>query len=1203
MKIKTSVLILILAILIILVEINQLPNTSYASTIDLEQLTQKKIEEIKNTENTDITGRNGQIYYVSQNGDDSNDGLTEANAWKTLSKINDAFNKKIISDGDTILLKRGDEFRGNINVTACDILIGAYGDESSPKPQILVSPYNGAIEGEWQEVQKNIWKYTVNGQNPFTNDVGVIWCFSNNSNLKNKMPNISGSFEYAQKIINNKNTDDSEIDLTEVLKNDLEFYQFGHPSAQNATGGDIYIYSTSNPKDRFDDIEFNISKNGIRFNTYTNLHVDNIAVKYAGNHGIGGGTVANLKVTNCEIGFIGGAMQYYKEDGTPVRFGNAIEIYGSVTDSKGYTVEDGFVADNNYIYQIYDAGLTFQITTENSSIIEKVVFSNNVIEYCNYDIEYWNTSNSLDKTVQENTYINNYTINNNIMRYAGYGVCATRQDKGKSCIIKTWEHNSKYDNRVIGEYKIINNIFDSPAEQMVYICTTDEKYLPTIEKNNFYSSKDIAFGYYYIAPTKINYPFSKQKLDKYFPNNEFNYLEEDFENNIFTGTSGETNWNLNIKNGTLTINGEGQMADYTAESLPEWYEYRNFINKIIIGKDVTKLGKYAFYKLPYVEELEIDAISLENLSRVGNNDGDNFTFYQTGKEWIGINLKFGEEVTRVPAQLFWPAITANEAPNIINIKFEGTKTKEIGDHAFLNIHAERIWVPSGVEKIGTLAFSGASAKTIYLPETVNVLGSWAFARCEQAEKIALSPNIHKIGEKTFNRTKSLKQLVIPGDVIYNNSNYTDLFSTESDTIVYGNETVKTLVEDYSTATGTNNIKYADLSLYPNLLNEIYTEAIIENDKIGVQFNNKNLYNAVINEIAQDYIYTKDDNTNTIVIGKEEIKKIKELELDGKDLSDLSGLDKFTELEKLVLNNNQITNISVLYSLSNLKYLDLAHNCVTNINGINNMSNLTYLNLYDNIVRDLSSLENMNNLQYLNLGDNNEVNVSEITNLESIGTLNNIKYFDFSRNNSKEIINYITNMQNVEFLNLQGNNIENIENISNLTNIKELYLNSNKITNISPILNITNIETLYLNSNAISSLEGLVENDELVLKKLKKLHIYNLKNLNKNANEISYLKELSKSKKIELGYEIIYDSVEPHIDENGIKYITYEDFGARCDGIYDDMISIKDAHRYANSKGYEVKATERKNIPYIQLLYRNNCIKYKYRLAKCNIYNT
>ena len=410
------------------------------------------------------------------------------------------------------------------------------------------------------------------------------------------------------------------------------------------------------------------------------------------------------------------------------------------------------------------------------------------------------------------------------MRYAGYGVCTTRPNKGKSCNIKTWEHSSTYDNRVKGEYKITNNIFDSPLEQMVFIYTTDEKYLPKIENNKFYCSKDVPFGYYYISGVEMNYPFSKQKLEKYFPNNEFNYLEEGFEKEVFTGISGDTNWELNIATGTLTISGTGQMADYTLDNLPEWYEYRTFINKIVIEKNVTKLGKYAFYKLPYVEELEINAINLENLSRVGNNDGDNFTFYQTGKEWIGINLKFGKEVTKVPSQIFWPAVNTNEAPNIANLKFEGNKVKEIGDHAFLNLHEEKIVVPSGVEKIGTLAFSGADAKIIYLPESVNSLGSWIFSGCKKVEKIALSPNIHKIGVYTFNKTNSLKQLVIPGDVTYTSSNYTGLFSTESNTTVYGNETVRQLVEDYSTATGTSNIKYADISQFPNLLNEIYTEA-------------------------------------------------------------------------------------------------------------------------------------------------------------------------------------------------------------------------------------------------------------------------------------------------------------------------------------------------------------------------------------------
>ena len=808
-KNKKNTLISIIAVLLICaipLLIILISNLLHNSDTDIELLTQKKIAEIRNTKNTDITDRTGKVYYLAQNGNDEDDGLSPDHAWQTLSKVNSAFNQKKIKNGDTILLKRGEEFRGTISVTAYDILIGAYGDETQTKPQILVSPYNGAVQGEWTEIDPNIWHYTVDGQDPFKNDIGVIWCFKN------------GESYYAQKITNNQNTDESQINLTEILKTDLEFYHFGHASTRGATGGALYLYSTSNPRNRFTDVEFNLGRNCIGFSSYTNLHVDNVTIKHAGNHGIGGGTVANLKVTNCELGYIGGAMQYYKEDtGSPVRFGNAIEIYGSVRDTNGYTVGDGFVVDHNYVYQVYDAGLTFQITKKDnsSSQIEKVIFSNNVVEYCNYNVEYWNLSESTDEADQTNTYINNYTIRNNIMRYAGYGVCKTRPDKGRSCNIKTWEHSQNY-NRVIGKYQITDNVFVTPAEQMFFIYTTDENSLPIIKNNQFYCSKDVSFGYYFVKGVKVNFPYAKQKLNKYFPNNVFKYLETDFENKILTDMSGDLDWKLNIADGTLTITGVGSMADYTAENLPEWYEYKTFINRIAIGEGVTKLGKYAFYQLPYVEELVINASNLENLSRVGNNDGDNFTFYRTGKEWFGINLTFGAAVTRVPAQIFWPAVYS-DAPYITSLKFEGNKVKEIGDHAFLNLQAEKIVVPNGVEKIGTLAFSGATAKTIYLPESVNTFGSWVFSGCKYAEKIMLSSHIEKIGVKTFNKTDNLKQLIIPGDVTFNGNDYNGLFSTTSDTVVYGNATVKKLVDDYCNANGTNNIKYADLSQYSNLL--------------------------------------------------------------------------------------------------------------------------------------------------------------------------------------------------------------------------------------------------------------------------------------------------------------------------------------------------------------------------------------------------
>lgn len=50
-------------------------------------------------------------------------------------------------------------------------------------------------------------------------------------------------------------------------------------------------------------------------------------------------------------------------------------------------------------------------------------------------------------------------------------------------------------------------------------------------------------------------------------------------------------------------------------------------------------------------------------------------------------------------------------------------------------------------------------------------------------------------------------------------------------------------------------------------------------------------------------------------------------------------------------------------------------------------------------------------------------------------------------------------------------------------------------------------------------------------------------------------------------------IEPHIDETtGIKYVTYEDFGAKSDDGYDNYQAIKNTHDYANKNNYEVRAT-------------------------------
>ena len=62
----------------------------------------------------------------------------------------------------------------------------------------------------------------------------------------------------------------------------------------------------------------------------------------------------------------------------------------------------------------------------------------------------------------------------------------------------------------------------------------------------------------------------------------------------------------------LDISGEGNMADYDADSQP-WKDYRDEITRIYVDKGVTGVGEYAFYKCENVNE-----VILKNLKSIGH---------------------------------------------------------------------------------------------------------------------------------------------------------------------------------------------------------------------------------------------------------------------------------------------------------------------------------------------------------------------------------------------------------------------------------------------------------------------------------------------------------------------------------------------------------------------------------------------------------
>ena len=74
------------------------------------------------------------IYHVSPQGNDANDGKTPATAWKTVAKVN----ASAFAPGDQILFARGGEWRESLKAPSSGapgkpIVFAAYGTGAKPK--------------------------------------------------------------------------------------------------------------------------------------------------------------------------------------------------------------------------------------------------------------------------------------------------------------------------------------------------------------------------------------------------------------------------------------------------------------------------------------------------------------------------------------------------------------------------------------------------------------------------------------------------------------------------------------------------------------------------------------------------------------------------------------------------------------------------------------------------------------------------------------------------------------------------------------------------------------------------------------------------------------------------------------------------------------------------------------------------------------
>lgn len=441
----------------------------------------KKIEEMPDT----IKAADGcKTYYLSAEGDDSNDGLSPKTPKKNYATL-----KGQLKEGDAVLFRRGDTFRGAMKLVS-GVTYGAYG--SGIKPCIY-----GSIDGKqgkWTETStKGVYEY-------------------------NKV------VKYANIIFDNGAAIGRPVEKEHITKKKYNVYY---------NGAKLQVYSPDgNPNDIFSSIEIVEDYTLMTGSGLNNVKLQNLCLMYTGVHFLGSlGSVKGLEVEGCIMGYCGGKNLYLGN--RSVSLGNCIEFWSQAVD---IDIHD------NYFFQAFDAALTHQGPTTvtatgqtSKTDYTNIKYRDNLIEYCTYDIEAFSCRSVSEQGKNPNGTFNynDVYVTNNICRFTGWGWGSL--DRPDKQVYSVFKYDAAGEKLADGGYSTIHvkpltisgNLFDRPRKTVFNLSTPESNKANMILTNNQFiiNSRITIFSSLGTSVTaKDNYDAALRRFFGTFSGNQFTII-------------------------------------------------------------------------------------------------------------------------------------------------------------------------------------------------------------------------------------------------------------------------------------------------------------------------------------------------------------------------------------------------------------------------------------------------------------------------------------------------------------------------------------------------------------------------------------------------------------------------------------------------------------------------------------------------------
>lgn len=184
-------------------------------------------------------------------------------------------------------------------------------------------------------------------------------------------------------------------------------------------------------------------------------------------------------------------------------------------------------------------------------------------------------------------------------------------------------------------------------------------------------------------------------------------------------------WSLS--NGILTIQGTGDMSDYSMNSIP-WHDYYREIHTVIIGNNVTSIGDCAFSNCYSITSVTIP----DEVTSIGK-----FAFAEC---WALRDIIIPNSITSIGMGAFDSCLMLE------SVSLPSSITT-IANGQFANCrNLSSIVIPEGVTAIDDAAFYRCGLSSVTIPASITRIGGDAFSEC-----IALKDVYYNGSESQWNQ--------------------------------------------------------------------------------------------------------------------------------------------------------------------------------------------------------------------------------------------------------------------------------------------------------------------------------------------------------------------------------------------------------------------------------------------------------------------